>query len=652
MTVKKAALSLLCCLLSGTALAADAGLLNPMFQDHGVLQRDKPLPVWGHAAAGEQVTVVLAGPAGSSVTATAKAGKDGRWQATLPAQQAGGPFTLTASTKGGASQQAADLLVGDVYLCSGQSNMEMTVARSLNSWGETGNANHPDIRMLTVQRDTATHPLDRFGKPTSWQAVTPQTVPDMSAVCYFYGREMRQIAGVPVGLIHSSWGGSQIETWMPAAELGKQPDYKAGLSFLAKYDRDRRDGVADFVRTWQDWWQQVGKGEPWREVAGSGEGWREMPAGFQPWERWGVADMAKYDGLIWMRTTVTLTAEQAKQAVALRLGPVDDQDVTWINGKPVGTLYGPADPRRYPLAPGVLKAGVNNITIAVIDFWDNGGLYGSAADQAMELADGSTVPLASTFQYKPMKVDMSATPRAPWGAVDGLTTLNNAMIAPIGPYGLRGALWYQGEANAGRPAQYQGLLAGMMAGWRRQFGADLPFLIVQLPEWGYPVDQPVESSWASLREAQRRAVAADAHAGLAVGMGVGDWYDIHPTNKQIMAKRLAQAARKVVLGQAVPPSGPVPVSATRQGDAISIRFSDITGKLSALSFHRPVGFQLCGDAVGSCRFADATLSGDTVTLATGGQPATRVRYCWADSPVCNLYDEARQPAEPFELPVK
>ncbi|KPF81160.1 hypothetical protein IP70_24445 [alpha proteobacterium AAP38] len=629
------------------ALAADAPLLHPMFQDHGVLQRDKPIAVWGTAKPGEPVTVTL-----GNAQITAKAGKDGRWQATLPALQAGGPFTLKAKSPS-AEQAANDVLVGDVYLCSGQSNMEMQVRRSLDAYNETGQrANQPLMRYLNVERDTATAPKRDFAKPVRWQVISPQSVGDMSAVCYFFGREMRKLEDVPVGLINTAWGGSTIEAWMPAEDLRLQTEYQDDLTFLAKYDSNRTEGVRGFTDSWQNWWKGVGKGTPWTEVAGQGEGWRDAPASFRAWETWGVPELAAYNGLVWMRASITLTAEQAKAGVALHLGPVDDLDVTWVNGTPVGSLYGPGDPRRYPLQPGTLKPGVNTITVAILDGYGDGGLYGSAEAQAIELADGSLLTLPTPWQYRPAPVDTSNTPHAPWGTVDGLSTIHNAMLAPIGPYGVRAALWYQGESNTAKPTQYKSLLAGLMAGWRRQLGADLPFLVVQLPEWGYPQEKPMESGWASLRESQRAAVAADAKAGLAVALGVGDWYDIHPANKQIVAKRLVRAARKVVRGENIAPSGPLPAAVTRTGDTVSVRFTDIDGSLKALSYHRPLGFELCGEGPGTCRFVDADLKGDTVVLPVGGGPAVRVRYCWADSPICNLQDSARQPPGPFEAVVK
>lgn len=629
------------------AFAADAPLLHPMFQDHGVLQRDRPIPVWGDAKPGESVTVTL-----GNAKVTAKAGKDGRWQATLPAQKAGGPFTLMAKSAS-AEQSAADVLVGDVYLCSGQSNMEMQVRRSLDAYNETGQrANQPLMRYLNVERDTATAVKRDFGKPVKWQVISPQNVGDMSAVCYFFGREMRKLEEVPVGLINTAWGGSSIESWMPVEELRKQPDYKEALSFLATYDRNAADGVRAFVEGWQSWWKKSGQPEIWREPFGAGDGWRPAPATFRPWETWGMPDMAAYNNIVWMRASITLTAEQAAQGVALHLGPADDLDVTWVNGTAVGSQYGAGDPRRYTLPPGTLKPGANTITVAILDAYGDGGLYGTAEAQAIELTGGTKLTLPTPWEFKPTPVDTAMVPQAPWGTVNGLSTIHNAMLAPIGPYGVRAALWYQGESNAGRPVQYRSLLTSLMAGWRRQFGPDLPFLVVQLPEWGYPQEKPMESGWASLRESQRAAVAADPKAGLAVALGVGDWYDIHPANKQIVAKRLVRAARKVVRGENIAPSGPLPASVTRNGDTVSIRFTDIDGALKALSYHRPLGFELCGEGPGTCRFVDAALQGDTVTLPVGSGPAVRVRYCWADSPICNLQDSARQPPGPFEAVVK
>lgn len=652
MTMKRALLpGLLACLLAGTAAFADeaAPLLHPVFQDHGVLQRDRPLPVYGYAKPGDTVTVRL-----GTASTKAKAGKDGRWQATLPAQAAGGPFTLTATAgTATATATASDVMVGDVYLCSGQSNMELPVSRGLDAWSQTNQANHPLIRYMTVQRAAANSPQALPPKPLSWRPVSPQTVSDMSAACYYFARDLRQVVDVPVGLIGSSWGGSSAEAWTAGPELRRIGGFNDGLDILAAYDRDAGAGTALYARQWQDWWKaRGGTDQPWADGARDGDGYRTAPAALGTWEHWGVPELARYDGVMWLRTEVTLTADQARQASHLMLGAIDELDVTWINGKPVGSLYDPASGRDYTLAPGTLTEGVNRINLAILDLWGEGGPRGPVDAYALVLADGTRIPLSGPWHYRTAPASAGSPPRAPWESVAGLGTLYNGMIAPLGPLALRGALWYQGESNTDRAAAYPRLMAGLMASWRAQFGADLPFLIVQLPEYGYPTTTPVESGWSDLRAAQQQAVQNDKHAGLVVGIGLGDWYDIHPANKQGIGRRLARAAQSVFLGMKVPPSGPVPAAVSRQGDSISVRFTDIDGELQALASNRPIGFQLCDEGPGTCRHVDASLSGDTVTLAVGQGPAVRVRYCWGDGPICNLYDSARMPAGPFEARVK
>ncbi|HEY0341970.1 MAG TPA: sialate O-acetylesterase, partial [Steroidobacteraceae bacterium] len=225
----------------------------------------------------------------------------------------------------------------------------------------------------------------------------------------------------------------------------------------------------------------------------------------------------------------------------------------------------------------------------------------------------------------------------------------NAMIAPLGHYALRGALWYQGESNTGEPETYQALLTGLMADWRRQFGNALPFLIVQLPNYGKLASVPEESGWAEVREAQRQAVARDSHAGLAVTIDIGDAHNLHPTNKQDVGRRLALAARHVIYEESIAPSGPMALSARRADGQVVVDFGDVADHLVAFSHDTPIGFELCGDAPRTCQFAEARIEGKAVLVGRTGTAASRVRYCWADSPICTLFDTAGLPAGPFEI---
>jgi sialate O-acetylesterase len=639
-------------LLAAPASAQDGPpLLHPMFQDHAVLQRDRPIAVWGDAPAGETVQVTL----GSRKTQV-RADKDGHWRADLPAMPAGGPYTLTATSRSGRSQRAEDVLVGDVWLCSGQSNMEYPVSGVLGAAGEIAKASDPELRLMTIEKKTSLNPERQFPTPVQWQKVTPETVRDFSAACYFMARDLRASQKVPMGLIDASWGGTAIDAWRPETALARDPAAREDLALLRTYRTDPAEASKQFGQRWMAWYRgksgDAAGSEPWQpEVAGD---WRPLPS-FDPWEKWNVAELAQYNGMLWYRTEVTLTPEQATKGATLALGPADDMDASFVNGVPVGVTYAWGVPRLYALAPGTLKPGRNVIAVGVLDTWAEGGLLGTADQRAIRFADGSSVPLAAAegWRWRKAPAGVGDPPHAPWEAIAGFSGIYNAMVAPIGPYGLRGAAWYQGEANAGSPDGYAGKLASMMAAWRSQFGkADLPFLIAQLSSWGPRVPKPVESGFSQIRDEQRQAVAADPHAALAVTIDLGDVVDIHPANKLDVGHRLARGAEALTYGGKASPSGPWPTDARAEGKVVRVRFTGVDKGLVAYSAAQPIGFELCGTAKASCRFATATLDGPDVLVAAGAGPADRVRFCWGDSPICNLYDGTGLPATPFELPVR
>ncbi|MDH5832921.1 sialate O-acetylesterase [Luteimonas kalidii] len=637
--------------VAAPATAADptASLLHPMFDDHAVLQRDQPVRVYGVAPAGQTVRVEFAGK-----RARARASDDGRWEAQLPAFEAGGPHTLVV-TAGDRSQRVSDVLVGDVWLCSGQSNMELQVWRALDARAEMAGAGNDRIRMFTVPQVSDVVPKAAFSETVEWQPVKPETVREFSAACYFFARELQKQVDVPMGLIDASWGGSRIQAWTSGEALRTLGDYDAELDVLGRYADDAVAAVGEWGTLWQDWWSARGgidaDDRPWAADEASGA-WRAAPEQLGAWERWGESELAEFNGMVWYRTTVELDAAQAAQGATLVLGPADEIDMTWVNGRGVGSTYGAGAGREYALPAGLLRAGGNTIVVNVLDTYRDGGLAGPASAHLLRLADGSEVPLDGGWRYRVVPPELGTPPRAPWQSAAGLSTLYNGMIAPIGRYGLRGALWYQGESNTFEHDRYAQLLRALRSDWRNRFGADLPLLVVQLANYGAAPTAPTDSDWAALREAQRAVAAEDRNTGLAVTIDIGDRYDIHPTNKQELGRRLARVARHVVYGESLPPSGPVPASTSRNGDAVLVRFDDVSDGLLAYGAAGPIGFELCGADAGSCRYAQAELAGDRVTLrASGAGDATRVRYCWADSPVCTLFDGAGLPAGPFELPV-
>jgi sialate O-acetylesterase len=637
--------------LCSMSCASARDLLHPMFQDHAVLQRDRSVLIWGDADPGAEVVVTIAG----AEVKTRAGVEDGRWEAILPARPAGGSHELKVRSSTGEMRTVTDVLFGDVWLCSGQSNMEMPVRRVVNSDVEIAGSANQRIRLLSVDRKSSSVALRDFITPVKWQEARPGTVDEFSAVCYFLGRDLQAATGVPQGLIHSSWGGSVVQAWISTGTLSDVGGYGNARSLLALHARSPEQAEQHWRATLREWWSQHDSphnGPNWRAGKFDDSSWLTTAAN-HIWEDDGHAEFSKFDGIGWYRYTVTLTREQAG-AGTLALGPIDDFDATWVNGVPVGFTGTWNLPREYQLARGVLKPGRNVIAVGVLDSGGGGGLWGDPKQRMLRLASGETVLLDGAWRYRPASplAQTGIPPRAPWGDSQGMSTLYNAMIAPLAGYTLRGVAWYQGEANVSESAEYARLLPALFQDWRKRFGADLPFLVAQLADFGPVATRPVDSFWASLRDVQRRVVQADPHAALAVTIDVGDRYDIHPTNKQQVGRRLALAARRLIYGENIVASGPTPIDASRSGGHVVVRFSNAASGLVVYGGKQPIGFELCDDE-NRCEYVDATVQNDHVLLEVGsiGEPL-RVRYAWADSPICNLYNENDLPAVPFEIRIR
>jgi sialate O-acetylesterase len=640
-------LYILASLLNATIAGAQSRpLLHEIFQQHAVLQRDRPIAVWGDAQPDEQLTISL-----DATSVHARADASGHWRAELPAMPAGGPHTLNVRTESGHSQSLSDILMGDVWLCSGQSNMELAVSRSLDAATEILGSSSDLIRVLSVAHSISPAPLKHFQEPVSWAAAAPATIADFSAACYYFARELQKTVAVPIGLIHSSWGGSRIEPWISEASLRLVGGFDPDLDLLNLYAHDPGLANRRLGANWESWWRERAAGSaPWNT---GGDDWRAAPEPMRDWKTWGVPQLANHDGMVWFRRAVKLTARQAAGPATLTLGAIDEVDETWVNGHPIGNSFGYATERTYELPAGTLRAGENSIVVNVLSTYGAAGMYGPVEHMALQFTDGSKVGLGGQWRYQFVPESMGYPPRAPWQSVGGLTSIYNAMISPLVPFRLRGALWYQGESNTAEADHYQALLEALMHDWRQQFGAELPFLIVELPNFGAPPTAPAASAWANLREAQRRTVASDPHAALAVTIDVGIAQELHPPNKQAVGRRLARAARHLVYGEAVSPSGPIPRSANRENLGITVSFDEVEGALIAYSSDRPIGFELCGKTQSSCRFADARIrAGGIVLDSANAAQATRVRFCWNDAPVCNLYDRSGLPVGPFEIAVQ
>lgn len=624
-------------LLSGTAAIA-APRLDPTFSDHAVLQRDKPIELTGITAPNETMTIQLAGQSRS-----VRADHSGRWAANFPAMASGTGLSINVRAPSG-SANASDIAVGDVWLCSGQSNMEFPVSRALNGESEAAAANDPDLRLLMIPKQAVATPAAAFSGPVAWQVAAPASVETFSAACYFMARKLRADRHVPLGLIDASWGGTAIRSWIDLATNSAGGGEEFAL--LRQFQNDPAAANARFARTWEGWWRARSPRTPWSRPTGLD--WQPMKVGY--WENWGDPRFASFDGMVWAQTSVTLTPSEAAQAATLSLGVIDEIDETWVNGVGVGNTFGWDVKRHYSLPAGLLHAGENRITVNLVDNSGFGGFAGPDSELVLKLADGTIKPLAPRLEYSVVTPRPGDPPRPPWDAAAGPSLIHNGMIAPLGRVPLAGIAWYQGESDAGSASDYDVKLSSLIAGWRRQFGsARTPFLVIGLANFGAPSISPSASGWAEIRNAQRRVAAADPMVALVPAVDLGDRLDIHPANKQEVGRRLALAAEALADGK--PKPNPMPLFASRGPGGIVVTFGGVTGALHGWD-GRPLGFELCDTAQASCRYADARAVGSTVVLADDGQPASRVRFAWSDSPVTNLYDDAPLPVPGFELLIR
>lgn len=627
--------------------AADRPLVHPLFTDHMVLPRAVPAPVWGWTEPGREVRVSLAGQ-----TAAATADATGRWQVKLGPLAAGGPHTLRI--EGPQTIVVQDVLVGDVWVCSGQSNMEWGLWGVNNSPQEIAAADHPQLRLFTVPKRVATRPEELVS--SQWQVCSPQTVAGFSAVGYFFGRDLQKALEVPIGLIHTSWGGTVAEAWTSAEALETMDDFRPAVAQFRQLAAALERGTDQYEEQLARWWRENDPGSAqglgWAEPALEAADWKPMnlPAG---WEQAGLPD---FDGVVWFRTQFDLPASAAGQDGTLSLGAIDDIDTTWVNGVQVGSMSVWNQPRVYKVPGRALRAGRNVVAIRVLDTGGGGGLVGQADQlQFAPAAGGPPIPLAGAWRYK-VGVPLAQTKPTPQRLDNNpnvTTVLYNGMIAPLVPYAVKGAIWYQGESNAGRALQYRQLLPTMIRDWRTRFGVgEFPFLVVQLANFMAVQQQPVEPGWAELREAQLLTALHDPHCGLAVAIDIGEANDIHPKNKQDVGARLALAARGIAYGQPIEYSGPVFKSMEVAGGKARLRFEHLGGGLIAKGGGPLKGFAVAG-ADKRFVFAEATIDGETVVVSSPevAQPVA-VRYGWANNPVVNLYNQAGLPASPFRTDVE
>ena len=628
-------------LCSSWALAETSALSMPrIFADHMVLQRDESIDLWGTSAPKEKITAELNGQKKS-----ARADAEGKWSVSLPAMPAGGPYTLTVKGK---KERIVftDVWLGEVWICSGQSNMEFRLHTAMNAAEEIADAeNYPLLRSFNVKQVMSHLPLDDV--QGEWQVCTSETAGDFSAVGYFFARELYRELGVPVGFINTSWGGTDIESWMSMEALDSFPQYAKQLQRMRTPDFETY--IAHTIAKRQEFQRALAEepGEPqrWYDPATDRSGWGTYHVpGF-----WNDGQLSEIDGVVWFSYRFTLPEECRGKAAILNLACIDDNDKTWINGKLVGETAGYDVKRVYPVPEGLLEAE-NEIVVKITDMQAGGGIYGT--DAAVYLAvDNKQIPLAGEWRYK-IAISNEAYGYVDYGPNTFPSQLFNAMLHPLIGFPMKGVIWYQGENNASRALEYYDLFPALINDWRSRWDSDFPFYWVQLANYMQPDTLPSESAWAELRNAQAATLALP-HTGQAVIIDIGEANDIHPRNKQDVGRRLARWALRNDYGfDTLQASGPVCIAVERQGGDLVLTFDEVAGGLTVRDKY---GY-LCAFAVAGSddvyRWVQARIDGENrVVLSCGGIDNPRkVRYAWGDNPDdANLYNSAGLPASPFEI---
>lgn len=613
--------------------------LPKLFTDHLVLQRDVEVPVWGWASKGEEITVSVAGQ-----SVKTKAGKDGAWKLRLPSHPAGGPFEMTV--KGKNTLVLKDLLFGDVWLCGGQSNMQYTLDWLHFTGVDTARADNPKLRMFNVAVDLDYLPKKDV-KVGRWELASMQTIGHFSAVAYFFGQYLQENLNVPIGLISSNLGATSIETWMSAGALKQFPQFKEVVADMEasgkNFDQLYAD-LKDYRKHWdKDFYlkDDPGIAQNWQDPATDVSDWKTMEIP----NLWEDAGLPGYDGSVWFRKEFDLPEGFAKDSFNIALNQLDDYDIAWVNGVKIGESFGSRNWRNYFFPANILKPKGNVLVVRIFDAGGKGGMYSNAFW-------GNAI-LNSTWKYKPgVRIDASKFPKptVPNGSFfthPGL--LYNGSIAPLQPFAIKGAIWYQGESNVEHAEEYADLLPAMIENWRQHWGqGDFPFLVVQLANHHAETAQPGESNWAELRESQMAALKLP-NTGIAAAIDIGEADDIHPKNKLDVGKRLGLAARKIAYGENIVTSGPVYQSMKTEGDKIRISYSPIGGGLVSKDKYGFLhGFSIAGPDK-KFHWAMAYVDGNSVVVFSPEvkQPVA-VRYAWADNPgQLDLYNADGLPAMPF-----
>ncbi len=635
---------LLCAFLFLLSFSSFGQLKLPrLIQDGMILQRETPVKIWGWASAGGKVVIQFKGQSFDAIT-----NNDGKWQINLPAQKAGGPFTMEIVA--GNRISLKDILFGDVWLCSGQSNMEYPMNRLTDKYADVitkCECNY--IRQFKVPQ-TYNFSSSQDDYPSgSWVAVTPKSILDYSAVAYFFARDLYKKYHIPIGIINASVGGSPAEAWMSAEALKEFPNYLAeaekfkNQSYIGQIQASERKASNEWYAKLNQTDKGLASNPSWKDPASDATSWPTMPVPAY----WADHGLGEVNGVVWFRKEIEVLASMIGKPVRLFMGRIVDADSVFINGKFVGATGYQYPQRNYRVPAGVLQAGKNTIIVRVISNSGRGGFVKGKPYQLFNETD--TIKLTGNWQYQ-LGCTMNLAPGQTfvnWKP----TGLYNGMLAPANSYAIKGAVWYQGESNAGRFQEYQKLLTALITDWRLKHAqGNFPFIIAQLPNYMDVKDQPSESSWASFRNSQLKTAQTVVRTAITVNIDLGEWNDVHPQNKEDVGKRLAIAAERLAINQkSMVASGPIYKSMSIKGNKVELTFSNCGSGLIAKDGKALKQFALAGTDK-KFQWAQAKILGKKVIVWNEAIPnPVAVRYAWADNPEgANLYNAEGLPASPFE----
>lgn len=610
--------------------------LPKIFADDMVLQRNKLIPIWGWADANEKIEIKF-----NNQIKTTKADKYGKWTLRLDSENAGGPYELIVKGKNKISIK--NVLVGEVWICSGQSNMEFKVSEAENAAKEMQDANYTNIRTFTVSRDLSSLPLDDV-KAGKWEICNTSTVGNFTAVGFFFAKKIYEKLKIPIGLIHTSWGGTVSETWTSREAFESSDEFKEMIAGMPKIDLDSISKVSIQSTTKRVEVLQGSKINPllagfYKELKFDDSNWPQLNVP----EVWESQSLGEFDGVVWFRKTIILAANEAGKSGTIELSKIDDEDISYVNGVEIGrnTIWNLK--RKYTIPAGILKEGVNVISIRVVDGGGGGGIYGESDDIKITIGD-KVIPLKGNWKYQVESVKSDIGPNS------YPSLLYNAMLNPLIPYAIEGVLWYQGESNSSRAQQYKKAFPLLITDWRKKWNqGDFPFYFVQLSSFNANNGNSNNGSmWAELREAQSQTLKLP-NTGMCITTDIGNPIDIHPANKQDVGKRLAAIALKNVYEQEGICAGPTYKSMEIQADKIIISFDNLGSGLATPDKYGYVkGFEIAGaDKV--FYFAKAQIVNDKVVVFSEkvANPVA-IHFGWADDASDNnLYNKEGFLADSF-----